>query len=106
MTVGNQPTASSVSSQMSALAVTLRNTLRSVSNLFESLQAIGSDNLTAGLEAIGFNSTDATTAETLLSYMNTIVGVYEGTVQQGGTGGTGATEFDFDNALSVLWGGL
>jgi len=41
----------------------------------------------------------------MAGYMNTIAGCYYGTVQQGGSGGTGATEFNFNNALSVLWGG-
>jgi len=30
-----------------------------------------------------------------------LAGVYYGTVQQGGTGGTGAVLFNFDNALAA-----
>ena len=55
---------------------------------------------------MGFATGDATSANLLLGYMNTLVGVYDGTVQAGGTGGTVATMFNYANALSALWAGM
>ena len=69
----------------------------------------------AALTAIGYSNapdpanpggvSDAALAAQYLGYMSTLGGIYYGVVQQGGTGGTGATTFNFDNALSPLWAG-
>ena len=99
MSVGTQPTVAGVNSQLTALALTLRNNFATITNLFTCINELGGDTgLTAGFEAVGFDSTDAGTASTLLGYMNTIAGVYAGTATQG-------SEFDFANALAALWGG-
>jgi hypothetical protein len=69
----------------------------------------------AYMEALGYTSTadpanpssisDAQYALNLLANLNTIGGVYYGTVQAGGSGGTGATLVNYDNILSPLWAG-
>jgi hypothetical protein len=97
VTVGTQPGTGQVNTQLTALALALRNDCQSVINLFEFVNAAGGgEGLDAGFTALGFASGDATTASTLLSYMNTIAGVYAGTATQG-------SEFNFANALAVLW---
>jgi hypothetical protein len=107
MTVGNQATLAQVNSQLSALSLSLRNNLQAITNLYEYVNAAGGNTgLSAGFTALGFSSPDAATASNLLGYMNTIAGCYNGTVQQGGSGGTGATDFNFGNALAVLWSGI
>jgi hypothetical protein len=99
MAVGTLPTEAGVNSQLTALALTLRNNFAAITNLFTCINELGGDTgLTAGLEAIGFSAGDAATASTLLGYMNTIAGVYSGTATQ-------PTDFNFANALSLLWGG-
>jgi hypothetical protein len=100
MSVGTQPTQAQINGQLTALALTLRNNFLAITNLYTSINELGADTgLTAGFEAIGFNSTDAGVASTLLGYMNTIAGVYAGTATQ-------PTDFNFANALSALWAGL
>lgn len=107
MAVGTQPTVGAVNDQLTQLALQLRNNAAQVSNLFTTVNELGGDTgLTAGFEAIGFNATDAATANLLLGYMDTLAQVYAGTVQAGGTGGTGATLFNYANALSALWAGM
>lgn len=40
-----------------------------------------------------------------INHMATCAGCYKGTVQQGGSGGTGAILFNFEDFLTHLWGG-
>lgn len=101
MAVGNQANMTSLNNTVSILAVQLRNLCSQISNFEEFITTQG----TAGLEALGFSSGDASTMVTMVDYMSTIAGCYNGSVQQGGSGGTGAVLFDFDNALSGLWAG-
>lgn len=100
MAIGNAVTQADVNTALGALAVNLRGTMQAQKALFQSLNGLG----LAGLEALGFSPADAQSVLNVLGYLNTIAGVYYGTVQQGGTGGTGATTFNFDNALSQCWG--
>ena len=100
MAVGTQPSVSGVNDQLTQLALQWRNVAQASLNLFTTINELGGDTgLTAGFEAVGFDSTDAGTANTLLGYMNTLAGVYAGTATQG-------TDFNFANALSALWAGM
>lgn len=99
MAVGQQLTSAQVNTLLTAYALAIRNDCQNIADLFTSINEYGGDTgLVAGLEAIGFDSTDAATASNLLGYMNTIAGVYGGTATQ-------ASEFNFANALSILWAG-
>lgn len=111
MTVGTQANSQQIDAKLTQLAVQTRNVMTAVNYL--NTQVNGQGNGLAVLEAAGYSSgdnpdnpgsmSDAAYALQKLAYLSTISGCYYGTVQQGGTGGTGAAEFDFDNALSTLW---
>jgi hypothetical protein len=99
MAVGAQPTVASLNANLTSAAQQLRNLMQSITNFTVPVQNLG----TAGLTALGFSAADAATFLQLAGYLSTIAGCYYGTVQQGGTGGTGAIQFNFNNALSVTW---
>lgn len=109
--IGTQPTNASINNQLTAMALQLRDLLQQAANL--SVQVNGTGQGLAYLTSIGYGNvanplnpgsiTDAAYALQMISYLNTLSGVYEGTIQQGGTGGTGATTFNFNNAFAVLW---
>lgn len=101
MAVGTQMTEAQVNAQLTGLALQLRSVMEQIDNFSTQVSNAG----TAGMEAAGFSPTDAAAVLSFMGYMSTITGVYYGKVQQGGTGGTGASTFDFDNQLSALWGG-
>ncbi len=101
MAVGNQPTVQSLNNQLSQLAITLRNNCQAISNFAEYVNQAGF----AGLEALGYAEADAQLILSFASYLSTVSGVFFGTVQQGGTGGTGASLFNFGTALAPLYGG-
>jgi hypothetical protein len=101
MAAGNQPTQASVNQMLTNVAVQMRNIMDLVRVQETPIVNMG----TAGLEALGFSSADAASVLALWGYLSTVAGVYYGTVQQGGSGGTGASTFNFDNALSEAWGG-
>jgi hypothetical protein len=87
--------------------------MQDISNL--NLRVNGQGAGLAYLESIGYSGTanpdnpggvsNAALALSMISYLNTNAGVYFGTVQQGGTGGTGAILFNFGQELSQVWGG-
>lgn len=101
MAVGNSPSTGLINSTLGSLAIQMRVLFEAVNDQFLYLENLGA----SGLETVGFDSSDASTVLTMISYMSTLAGCYYGTVQQGGSGGTGATEFNFNSALSALWGG-
>lgn len=103
MSVGTQPDAASISNQLTQYALQMRDIMQAVSNL--STQVNGGGNGLATLEGYGYSAADASSAQQLIAYMNTVAGCYFGTVQQGGTGGTGASLFNFNQALAGLWNG-
>jgi len=94
--VGTQPSVASMDQNLTNAAVQLRNVLQTISNLSNEINGQGTG--LATLEAIGYSSGDATTVLNMLSYMNTIAGVYYGTATQG-------TDFNFNQALGQLWAG-
>jgi len=95
------------------LAVRFRQLMQEASSL--ETQVTGMQTGLAYMQSIGYSNTanpanpgnksDAQYALDLLGYFNTVAGVWFGTVQQGGTGGTGAAVFNFNNAVSSLWAG-
>lgn len=101
MTVGNQASTGSIDASLSSNALQLREACRTAANFQEFVVSLG----LSGLEALGYSPADAQSVLTFASYMNNVAGCYFGTVQQGGSGGTGAILFNFDNALCQLWAG-
>jgi hypothetical protein len=100
MAIGNIPTVASLNSQAAQLAMTLRNNAAAILTLQAYTTAQGQ----AGLVTLGFSSGDATSFIALVNNMATLAQIYNGTVQQGGSGGTGASLFNFGNALAALTG--
>jgi hypothetical protein len=91
---------------ITAFAVQLRNACRQIYNLNRNVNGQG-----AGLDylqSIGYSNadnpanpggvSDAALALSVISYLNTVAGVYFGTATQ-------ASTFDFDQQLSEVWGG-
>ena len=106
MSVGTQVTQASINGSITTCALTLRNVCQQIRNL--STQVNGQGDGLAMLEMIGFGSapdtdnpgdvSDAALAQNMISYLNTVAGVYFGTATQG-------SEFNFDQELSQAWGG-
>lgn len=118
MTVGTQTDKTTIDGLMSNLAVAIRNLAQKGDNLITPL-ASGND-IHGMLVAIGYDDTaqspspmnpdglsDAALAARYIGYMKTLIGIYEGTVYQGGDGTANSlpTLFNYDNALSPLWAG-
>jgi len=113
MAVGGQTSSTNIDSSLTDLAVSLRNIMTKVQRLNTMVNGQGQG--LAFLEGIGYSNaanpdnpggiSDAAWALQAVNYLNTLAGCYFGTVQQGGTGGTGAINFDFDNAFALLWAG-
>lgn len=117
MSVGFQASTATVNNAISSIALNMRGLMQQINNLTTFID--GQDDGMAALQAIGFSTastsgdvypnpggaSDAAFAMQLIEYMGILSGVYYGTVQQGGTGGTAATMFNFDNAFSFTWGG-
>jgi hypothetical protein len=101
MTVGIQPSSSQIDTQMTQLANSLRKIMEQLTDFALQINNMGQ----SGLETAGYDAADATTALQLVGYMTSVTQVYYGLLQQGGSGGNGAIEFNFNNALSQLWGG-
>lgn len=101
MPIGNTPTTTfQVNSQAAQLAVQLRTLMAAISVFSGWVAGQGAQ----GLQNIGFTSTDAQAMLTQASYLSTFPLIYNGQLQQGGNGGTGAITFDFANALEALTG--
>lgn len=109
MTVGNQPTVASINQSLTSLSTELRDVCQKIENLQQFVNGPSGLGLTGlqniGGPAAGFSAADAQLVLSMAGYMNTIAGVFYGTVQQGGSGGTGATMFNFSNALAPLSAG-
>ena len=101
MSVGNQTSQGAVNNALTQLALSMRELMADVAQQQAYLTKLG----TTGLQELGFTSGDATTVLDDINHMATIAGCYKGTVQQGGTGGTGAILFNFEDFLTHLWGG-
>lgn len=106
MPVGATIGSGQVDNIITALAVQLRNVMQEISNL--SLAVNGQGAGLAYLESVGYSGTanpanpggvsDAQLAQNIISYLNTVAGVYFGTATQG-------TAFNFNQQLSEVWAG-
>lgn len=115
MSVGAQASSGIVDQKLTNLSVGIRELMFGVNELSTWVVAQGNGSQTQGLINLGYSTvpsasnpsglSDAATASLMLGYLTTLSGVYSGTVQQGGTGGTNATTFNFNNALGFLWAG-
>lgn len=115
MTIGNQGSSDAVNQSLTNLSVGVRELMEDVADLSTWVTAQGNGSQSQGLINLGFSTvpsslnpsglSDASAAALMLGYLTTLSGVYYGTVQQGGTGGTNATTFNFNNALAFLWAG-
>lgn len=94
MSVGNQPTQASVNNLLSSLAVQMRNICDQIRVQYTYVSTLG----VTGLEALGYSPADAASVLQLMGYLNSIAAVYYGT-------GTQQSPSNFDQALSVAWGG-
>jgi hypothetical protein len=103
MAVGNNFSSDTVDQLISGYSVQMRNLMQNIVNL--STNVNGQANGLAFLEGIGYQPADAQTALNAIAYLNTIAGCYFGTVQQGGSDGTGATVFDFNQEMAQYWAG-
>jgi hypothetical protein len=113
MSVGGQTSSASVDQRLTDLAVDLRDWCYKVTNLNTEING-GGQGLQV-LETLGYQGapnpnnpnsmTDAQYALQLIAYLSNVQGVADGTVQQGGSGGTDAIKFDFNQALSTVWAG-
>jgi len=101
MSVGNQPNQGNINGTLTQLALEWRELVNKTLQQQAYLNKLG----TTGLTGLGFTSGDATTVLDDINHMATPAGCYKGTVQQGGTGGTGAILFNFEDYLTHLWGG-
>lgn len=113
MPVGSAIGSDQVNNIITSLAVQLRDIMQQIHNLDLSVNGQGTG--LAYLISIGYSNaanpanpgsvSDAALALSTIGYLSTVAGVYYGTVQQGGTGGAGATLFPFDKQLSQVWAG-
>ena len=106
MPVGAVIGSSQIDNIITALAVDMRNIMQQVVNLNLAVNGQGAG--LAYLQAVGYSGTsnpanpgsvsDAALALSVISYLNTVAGVYFGTATQG-------TTFNFNQQLSMVWGG-
>lgn len=109
MVAGQQMNRVQVDAMITQLSVQLRQIMDQIKTQSTPIENLG----TAGLEALPagsnsaaqYTSAEATQALAAFGYLSNVAGCYYGTVQQGGTGGTGAILFNFDNELSQYWAG-
>jgi hypothetical protein len=92
MAVGDQADITRVNTQLSSIALQLRNWSTQALNYAHYLNKIGQ----TGLENMGYTPADAQQVILQADYMQTIAQIYVGQATQ-------ATVFDFNDALSSLW---
>jgi|SRR5882724_5080859 len=106
MPVGATIGSDQVNNIITALAVNLRDACRHISNL--NLAVNGQGGGLAYLQSVGYGNTpnpanpgsvsDAALALSVISYLNTVAGVYFGTAAQ-------TPAYNFDQQLSEVWAG-
>jgi hypothetical protein len=94
MTVGSQNNSLAINGQIGDLINRLWDTCGDILKLQEYVVGQGS----AGLQAIGFDSTDATTVATVVNYLNTVAEIFFGSAAQ-------TPAFNFSNELAPYSGG-
>lgn len=110
MTVGVQPSNGTIDSILTNLSVGIRDMMALATNL--STEINGQGNGTAVLANIGYSTvpsatnpggvSDAALALEYIAYFTNVAGVYYGNIPSGA--GT-AVSFNYNQALSPLWGG-
>lgn len=101
MAIGAQTNQGNINQTLTVLAVALREQADQILHQWAYINKLG----LSGLQGLGFTAGDAQSVLDAVNHMATIAQVYKGTVQQGGTGGTGAILFNFEDSLTPLWGG-
>lgn len=116
MAVGNPTTVAQTNNVLTSLATQIRELAHQVLAQQAYLVKLGTTGLAnIGGTGNGFSTTanpannggvsDAQAVLDDINHMATVIGCYKGTVQQGGTGGTGAILFNFEDFLTHLWAG-
>ena len=115
MTVGIQPSVATIDNQLSNISLQMRNLMQVAQNLATQVGSTNTQSALAYLETVGYSNTpnasnpggvsDAALALTVIDYFTQVSGVYYGTVQAGGSGGTGAVAFNINAATAFLWNG-
>lgn len=100
MSVGQQPTVGGINQTLTNLALQWRQLAADTIQQAQFLNGLG----TSGLTAVGFTGSDPAAVLQLIDYMLTCAQVYKGTQGQAPVG-QAAASFNFDNALTPLWGG-
>lgn len=96
MSIGGQVNSSMIDAKLSSISVAMRDLMQQIKNL--STWINGQSTGLATLESLGYSASDAQLVLNMVSYLNTLAGVYFGTANQ-------ATNFNFDNQLSQIWAG-
>lgn len=106
MSVGTQADNANVNNALTNISVNLRALMTQITNLSTWINGQG-DGLVV-LAELGYSTvptatnpggvSDAQLASNMISYLNTVAGVYYGTATQG-------TTFNFNQELSQLWAG-
>jgi hypothetical protein len=101
MAVGSTTSLAAVNADLTNCAVQMRNLAALILERWAYYNKLG----LAGLEALGFSAADAQAVLDNFNHMVTSMQVYKGTVQAGGSVGTGAVMFNFEDYLTPLWAG-
>lgn len=94
MTVGAQTTQAVVDSTLSSFALQLRDLANKVLQQQAYYNKLG----LTGLGVVGYTATDAQAVLDNINHLATVMQVYKGTATQ-------ATQFNFEDYLTPLWGG-
>lgn len=99
MPVGYQLNLVNINNTAGQLATVMRNVCRAAGDFHSAIDALGADDTgrQAALVNIGFTTGDAQQMVYLVNVLNTLAAIYYGNAVQ-------TPAFDFDNALSALWG--
>jgi hypothetical protein len=100
--IGPVPGPAQLNAQLQGFSLLLRNFGETITNYTEWFNQLATADVAT---YFGVTTDQAAEIQTMVGYMNTLGQVYLGQVQQGGSGGSGATLFNFNDALSALWGG-
>ena len=96
MPVGSTIGSGQIDNIITALAVALRDVMQHIANLNLAVNGQGAG--LAYLESLGYSPADAATALSVISYLNTVAGVYFGTATQ-------TPAYNFNQQLSEVWAG-
>jgi hypothetical protein len=95
MTAGNQPSQPQINSQISAMALSLRNDMQNVLNFNTWLSAVGGASF---LQGLGFSSGDAATVVSTFGNLAILAQIYQGLATQ-------SAAFNYEANCEILFGG-